>query len=50
MTDPKENKSKDSQDTTKDPGNDVETVVSNNDNTEPVPDEKQLEEKKEAQD
>jgi hypothetical protein len=33
-----------------DPRKDVETVVSNNENIEPVPDEKQLEEKKKAKD
>ncbi len=49
MTDPKEEKNENNQNTTKDPGNDVETVTSDNDNMEPVPDKEQLEEKKEAE-
>ncbi|TQM51069.1 hypothetical protein BDE36_2837 [Arcticibacter tournemirensis] len=49
MADPKEDKNENNQNTTKHPGNDIETVTSDNDNIEPVPDKEQLEEKKEAE-
>ncbi|WP_374164546.1 hypothetical protein [Arcticibacter sp. MXS-1] len=46
---PEETKPKADQES-ENPADDVETVVSNNDNIEPVPDKEQLEDKKKTQD
>lgn len=47
MSLPEENKEQKPEEKKQDPANDVETVVSKNDNMHPVPDEEQLDEKKE---
>ena len=46
---PEENKTNASEETNKDPREEVETVVSKNDNIDPIPDNEQLEEKKEPE-
>lgn len=46
MTAPKKDEKKQSRENKQNPEKDIETVVSKNDNVEPVPDKKQLEEKK----
>ena len=48
MNFPEENENTVQEENTPDPRNDIHTVVSNNENIEPIPDQGQLEEKKDG--
>ena len=50
LVSPEENEKPLPRENSHDPGNDVETVVSNNENIDPIPDKEQLDEKKKQTD